>query len=87
MRLYALLSRVSPDDISDISGGGINFLTTEFIIDLLLGIVGTLLIIAFVNNVTTIGKSAFHRCESLTTVTIPDGITLVGGRITEVNLY
>ena len=44
MRLYALLSRVSPDDISDISGGGINFLTTEFIIGLLLGIIGTLLI-------------------------------------------
>lgn len=45
MRLCALLSRVSPDDISDISGGGINFSTTEFIIGLLLGIIGTLLII------------------------------------------
>ena len=87
MRLCALLSRSSPDDISDISGSGINFSTTEFIIGLLLGTIGTLLIIAFGNNVTTIGKSAFHWCESLTTVTIPDGITLIGGGITEVNLY
>ena len=35
-------------------------------------------IIKFDGNVTSIGESAFERCQSLTSITIPNGVTSIG---------
>ena len=35
-------------------------------------------VIEFDGNVTTIGRSAFYGCDSLTSVTIPDSVTTIG---------